>query len=131
MSSVFARVARALLPSAMAGGFFLLSIGRANDPSLSRLGLLLLGGLLGVAITGLIRLFRVARWGYPWVGLFCGLALPGILFGADGGSEDRAGFLLVAALLGAFLGVIEWARVSASREGVEEERPEIGNGDGA
>ena len=108
--SVIRRFAATLVPAALAGGLFLMAVGRANDPSLSRWGLFLLGALFGVAISGLIRLFRIAPWGYPWAGLFCGLAPPGIFFDSKGGQEDRGGFLLVAALLGFLLGLIEWAR---------------------
>jgi len=95
----------------MAGGVVLMALGRAQDPELSRLGLLLLGGLFGIAMVGLIRLFRIAPWGYPWAGLVSGLVPPGLFFGAGGSGDDRGGFLLISALLGVLIGLLEWARV--------------------
>jgi len=99
----------------MAGGFFLLGFGRAQDPELSRLGLLLLGGLFGVAMVALIRLFRIAPWGYPWAGLVSGLVPPGLFFGSGGTGDERGGFLLISAVLGVLIGLLEWARVRAPR----------------
>ncbi|MAB81468.1 MAG: hypothetical protein CMJ89_19175 [Planctomycetes bacterium] len=122
MKKTLLRFAGSLAPSAMAGGAFLMAVGRGSDPSLSRLWLILLGGLLGVAICGMIRLFAIAPWGYPWAGLFCGLVPPGLLFDLNSGAEDRGGLLVACALVGFLLGLIEWARVRGlGREGATVE----------
>ena len=119
-----------LAPSAMAGGFFLMAFGRAQDPALSRLGLLFLGGLFGIAMVGLIRLFRIAPWGYPWAGLFCGLVPPGLFFDANGSGDDRAGFILISAILGVLIGLLEWARVRGAKPAAQNVQGAGGPEDG-
>ena len=67
------RFVGALMPAALAGAFFTLTLFRVQEPGDSnRVGLLLLGGIYGIGVVGLIRLFRVAPWCFPFVGLLCG-----------------------------------------------------------
>ena len=100
-----------LVPAGMAGAFFALIL-RLRDPEdANRFGLLLAGGLYGIAIVGLIRLFRVAPWCYPIVGLVCG-PVPFAILANQGTEEDmRIAMLPLTAILGLIVGCIEWARV--------------------
>lgn len=104
-----------LLPSVLGGAFFLLAFGKVVDPAAPAGALLVVGGLSGTVIVGLVRLFRIAPFGYPFAGLLCGpLPFFLILRGTSEGPQDegsRAGVWLASALLGAILGVLEWARV--------------------
>ena len=63
-----------LLPPALAGGFLGLAVFRVGDPAQPGAGIggFLAGWLYGLAVTGLIRLFRVEPCAFPLVGLFCG-----------------------------------------------------------
>ena len=106
-----------LLPPALAGGFLGLAVFRVGDPAQPGAGLggLVVGWLYGLAVTGLIRLFRVDPWAFPLVGLFCGPVPLALLVGADSTAEDRSGWLVLSALLGVLIGVLEWARVRRER----------------
>lgn len=109
------RFFRGLLPATLAGAFFFMILGRVDDPGASRVGMLLLGGLYGIGIVGLIRLFRIAPWGYPVVGLLAGPLPLALLVTVDMSKNDRGGALVLTALLGVFVGLVEWARVRAER----------------
>ncbi len=101
-----------LTPSALAGAFFLLTLGRVTEPGqANRLALLLLGGLYGVGVVGLIRLFRVAPWAYPLAGLFCGPVPLALVLNRNMGGDERGGLWILSALLGLLIGALEWARV--------------------
>lgn len=113
-----------LVPAFLAGGFFLLAAGRlAHDPSAGRLGLLLAGGLYGVGVVGLIRLFPIAPWAYFVAGFLCGPIPAALLVGRSMGEEDRAGFWLLTALLGLLVGLLETARVHLRRGSEGEAEP--------
>jgi len=105
------RYAGTLLPSALAGGFMLLSLGRAAEPSASRIGLLVVGALIGVSVCGLIRLFRVTGWGLPLAGFFAGPVPTALVLTDSSGPDERGGLILVAALFGVLIGLLEWARI--------------------
>lgn len=99
-------------PAALAGGLFLAAFGAVQSPGKPVLGALLVGALCGVVVAGLLRLFRVAPFGYPVAGLFCG-PVPFLLLSARSvqGSDERAAVWLVSALFGLLVGALEWARV--------------------
>lgn len=94
----------------LAGGFVLLAAGASSDAA--QIVLLLIGWLYGVAILGLIRLFRVARWAYPIVGMLCGPIPSAVLFARHMGDEEWGGTAVVMALGGLVIGLLEAARES-------------------
>ena len=112
---MFGRTRRFLgnvMPAGLTGAFVVFAVGRVGEPAdTNRVGLLLLGWFYGVGILGLIRLFRVAPWCYPWVGFVAG-PVPLALFVHEGVDAKERGFLLVlTALFGFLVGLIEWGRV--------------------
>lgn len=114
-----------LVPAGMAGAFVALTLGRTNPEEFhARLPLLILGGLWGVAVVGLIRLFRVRPWAFGLVGFLCG-PVPTFLLGPgrearEAEQGDRLGIWLVLSLLGMLIGLLETARVQV-RDRSEEE----------
>lgn len=78
----------------------------------------LIGALYALAVLGLIRCFRIVPGLYWAAGLVCG-PVPLVLVSQDVSKEDVGGLLLLAALFGALVGLIEWAhaRHSAGRGG--------------
>jgi len=101
----------ASLPAALAGGFFALVVLRASEPEASRLALLVLGGLYGIGVRGLMRLFRVAPFALPIAGLVAGPVPIALVMGASWSSDDRGGALVLGAVLGLVVGVLEWGRL--------------------
>ena len=99
-----------LMPAGLAGAFFALTI-LAKEPGASRIGLLLAGWLLGVAIVALIRLFKVAPWAYPLAGLVCGPVPVALITWSSAEPEEWFGVWLLCALLGALIGTLELARL--------------------
>ena len=95
----------------LTGGFLALMVA-ANSAEGWLLVVLLIGWLYGVAVLGLIRLFRVARWAYPLVGILCGPVPAGILFARSVSEEQWGGTLVLTAVGGLFVGTIEAARES-------------------
>ena len=69
-----------------------------------------------MAILGLIRLFRIAPWGYPLAGLFAGPVRLALFFDAKNTAGDRGGAWLLGAVLGLLIGALEWARVRRTGE---------------
>lgn len=111
---------RSLMPAGLAGAFFLTTAlveHKAESPNLlvflfaSTVG----GFLLGSAIVGLIRMFRVAIWAYPVVGLLSGPVPFAILSDKADGGEQWAGMWFVGALLGLVIGILEFARCQRER----------------
>ena len=98
-----------LVPSALAGALFVATVAKMVDPSEPAVGGLLVGGIAGVAVVGMIRLFRVAPWGYAIAGVICG-PVPLILVFQPSG-EDRYGVWVFGAIFGLLIGLLEWARV--------------------
>jgi len=112
------RVVGGLVPSALAGGFALSTLAAVSEPPVALVHSLLLGGLYGVFVVLLIRLFRVAPWGYPVAGIVCG-PVPAVLLTAgnaelasNSSAGDRGGMWFVLLLFGLVLGLLEWARAS-------------------
>ncbi|MEM7310581.1 MAG: hypothetical protein AAF682_28150 [Planctomycetota bacterium] len=115
------RLGRALagaVPATLAGGFAALAVIRLSEPHQSRLGALLIGGLYGLAVVGLIRLFRVAPWAYVLVGFLAGpVPLVLLLPGNHESNGDELGVLwMVTSLLGAIIGALECARIQRLRQ---------------
>ncbi len=101
-----------LMPAGLAGAFLFLAAVRVNEPAQSnRFGLLLVGWLYGIGVLGLIRLFHVAPWCYPWVGLVAGPVPLALFLNSGASSDERAGLWLGTALVGFLVGLIEWGRV--------------------
>ena len=104
------------MPVTVACALFVLALGRTLDPSgeAPRWALFLIGWLYGVCVYALLRLFRIAPWGYPWLGLFVGpVPASVLLMNQNTPSDERGGVWLLSALVGLLLGIIEWARVRA------------------
>ena len=110
-----------LMPVGLAGAFLLVIVtAQDRNPDQHMIGFLIShmipGWLLGVAALGLIRLFRVAGWAYPFVGLLVGPFIA-VLFVNPEANEGKWGEIaLVLAILGAIVGLIECARVSRVRQ---------------
>lgn len=108
-----------LVPGSLCGAFVLLALVAGSEPDqANRLAALLLGGLYGASVVGLLRLFRISRFGLPFAGLVAG-PVPFALLHPPGDkpAEDVGGILLLAALMGALIGIVEWARQArAERE---------------
>lgn len=104
--------ARAILaaPSGLAGAFFTTILFNLVSEQGNPVGGLLIGWIYGVAVGGLMRLFRVKSGALPLVGLLCGPVPFLILFSAASSLEDRGGAVLSSALLGLVIGLLEWAR---------------------
>ncbi len=101
-----------LVPATLGGAFFLLTFGKVQDPHEGAPGLLILGGISGMVIVGLIRLFKIAPWGYPIAGFLVGPLPFLVLLGRKlPTEEDRGSVWVVAALFGVLIGLLEWARV--------------------
>ena len=103
---------RGLVPAMLGGAFFLLTFSSVVDPNGDAGAAFLVGGFCGAAVVGLIRLFRIAPWGYGVAGLICGPIPFLVLFQEhETNGEDRFGVWLVGALFGLLIGLLEWARV--------------------
>ena len=108
----FLRWVGTLMPAGMIGAFVALGV-RLGAAEQNRLGLLVVGWLYGVGVVGLIRLFRVAPWGYPFVGAIC-CPVPAALLVVVPGMEEQEGVgtWVVLAIGGVVVGFVEWARLS-------------------
>lgn len=121
------RYAATLLPAALAGGFLVLTLASADKPSANPLHwvlLLVVGGLLGVCVCALIRLFRIAPWGYPLAGLFAGPVPASLLMNAGSSADERGGLVLLGAVFGVLIGLLEWARVRGPAASADPVPPE-------
>jgi hypothetical protein len=103
-------LAASLGPTFLTGALLALVLGRLRDPDSSRTLLLLAGGAYAIVLLGLIRLFPVARWAWPIVGLLCGPVPAALFWFGAVASEERLAFCLASALLGLLVGAIEAAR---------------------
>lgn len=106
-------------PSLLGGAFFFGALGPATDRAAGPLGSMVLGALMGAAVVGLIRLFRVAPWGYPVAGVLCG-PIPLVLLLAGKAKEGELfGVWLLGAVFGLLIGLLEAARVRRSADAHE------------
>jgi len=105
----------------LAGAFVFLAM-LATDPSAKLATSFLLGGVYGIGVLALIRLFRVSPCAYPVAGLIAG-PVPAALFLARSlEGEEWGGIWLLLALLGALIGTLEWARMRLDRASGARER---------
>jgi hypothetical protein len=112
-------VLAAMWPSMLGGACFFLCAAFAQGARGGQaLGALLIGGFAGLLVLGLIRLFPVARWTYPIVGILVGPLLPLLVYARSGQrQEEAAGALWVlGAFFGAVIGLLEWGRRSRAQE---------------
>jgi len=101
-----------LMPAGLTGAFLVLCLARISEPgSANRLALLILGWLYGVAVLGLIRLFRVNPGLYPVVGLVCGPVPLALIANSDMGQDDLAGMWVLTLHMGVVIGAVEWGRL--------------------
>lgn len=107
------------LPSMLAGAFSALAMRVAGEGG-GRLALLLFGALYGLAVLGLLRLFRAPGFGLVVAGLFCGPVPAALLVQEPLKAEDRGGAWVGLALFGALLGALEWARARAARRAARD-----------
>ena len=98
-------------PAMMVGAFFALGVFRLGAEQAPRSAGLLVGALYGLAVLGVLRLFRVAPWGLWFVGLVAGPVPAALLAPRGDVSGDRAGVWAITALLGLLIGGIEHARL--------------------
>ena len=100
----------------LAGAFVLFAFGRADEPKNAghALGLLAFGALYGLAVLGVLRLFRTRRFGLIAAGLIAGPVPLAVLQDASTSKDQRLGAVVFACLFGLALGVLEWARTSDS-----------------
>ncbi len=95
----------------LAGAFFFLATGRIADPTQTqRLALLVMGALYGLAVLGLLRLFRVRGFGLVVAGMLAGPVPLALLMPVPENPAD-IGILWLAAVLGALIGALEWMRL--------------------
>jgi hypothetical protein len=101
--------------AALAGACLWLSFGIVDHPGLGRgLAFALCGSLHGIAVHGLLRLFPVRRWALPLAGLLCGPVPLAAVLALGRQAEERGGVLVLAALIGLWIGLLEAARRTAS-----------------
>ena len=75
------------------------------------------------AEAGLVRLFRVRPWVRPFVGLIAGPVPLALLPRGDAPQSDRQGYLLLTAILGLLIGLVEAARIERERRSVPDDGP--------
>jgi hypothetical protein len=114
-----------LLPSGIGGAFLGLTLFQLNAGS-HRIAGLVVGWLYGITVLVLMRLLPVPAGWYWLAGMFAG-PLPIALLMPAGTPADERGVILLGALLGLLLGLLEVAharrsRASALRPAAPEER---------
>jgi hypothetical protein len=112
---------RALLadawPAMLAGAFFMLTVFRSSGDEGGRAAALLVGALYGVAVLGLVRLFRARSFGYLVAGTLSGPVPAALLLPDALPAAERGGACFVAAFLGLCVGLLEWAKVRRAAPG--------------
>jgi di/tricarboxylate transporter len=93
---------------------------------------LLIGATYGVSVRALISFFPVEKWGLFVVGFIVGPLPIALVLSLKrqqwGDGDDRAGAWFLLCLMGALIGLVEWARESAaSRVGPLGEVDELGS----
>lgn len=106
-----------LLPAGVGGAMLGLSLSQLDEANNWFAGLVV-GWLYGMAVRGLMRLFGLPR-SWSWlVGLFAGPVPLALLIQADAPAQDRGGVILVGALLGLLLGLLEAAHGRTTRPAI-------------
>jgi hypothetical protein len=101
------------------GALFCLPLGRLvnaghGENFIGRIIITAIFGLLcGLVILGAIRLFRTARWGYLIAGPLAGTLPIVVMVPSKTSQDDFGGLWLLSAILGLFIGLLEWQRTSA------------------
>ena len=93
-------------PSGLAGACFGATVLALAPGGVGGVGLVV-GWLYGVVVGGLLRLFRVPAWSYPWLGLVVGPVPLAFFIGADE-SGDARGIVVLGILGGLVVGFVEW-----------------------
>ncbi len=70
------------------------------------------GWLLGVVTVGMIRLFRVAPWAYPFVGMVVGPFIGSLFIHEANVNKEWGAIALVLSVFGLLVGLVECGRVS-------------------
>ena len=109
-----------IMPAGLTGAFLALAFRLGEPDQPNRIALLVVGWLYGVAVLGLVRLFRVRRGLYPLVGLVCGPVPLALIANGDMDPGGLGGGALVAALGGVLVGAMEWGRLRAPAEDPDE-----------
>ncbi|NOT30376.1 MAG: hypothetical protein HOP15_08000 [Planctomycetes bacterium] len=100
-------VAMLLVPSGLGGAFLGLALFQMN-PGSNRLAGLVVGWLYGISVWGLMRVLSVAP-AWAWLaGIFAGPIPIALLMPRDTPAGER-GVILIGALLGCLLGLLEMA----------------------
>jgi len=105
-----------VLPSGVGGAFLGLALFQLGEGG-NRFGGIVVGWLYGVAVAGLIRCLSVPSGWYWLAGLFAG-PIPFALLTPDSTPAKERGVILVGALLGLLIGLLETAharRAGAAR----------------
>jgi len=100
-----------LMPAGLTGAFVALCFRLGEPGQPNRMALLLVGWIYGVAVLGLIRLFRVRPGLYPLVGFLCGPVPLALIAQGDMDPGGLGGGAAVAAVGGAIVGAVEWGRL--------------------
>ncbi len=83
-----------------------------SDQAPNPIGVFVLGALYGLAVLGLVRLVGAKTWGLPIAGVIAGPAPVALLAAASAPQSDRGAMLVIGALLGLFIGLLDWNRAS-------------------
>lgn len=97
----------------LAGAMFFVVVGRL-EPNTHVPGLALFGGVYGLTVLGLLRLFGARRWACLFAGLLCGPVPLAVLSKPSVEPAEYGGMLVATAALGALVGLFEWSRQSRS-----------------
>jgi len=101
------------MPAMLAGAFFVLALARLASDDGTRLGSLIFGALYGLAVVGLIRLFRIAPWGLWFAGIFAGPVPAALLVPRGADTSETGGLWVACAVFGLLIGGLEHARRKA------------------
>ncbi len=117
------------LPALLAGAFLGVTGARLLDDGAEgggRFGALLVGALYGLAVLGLLRLFRVAPWGLVVAGAVAGPVPLALLIPKSLPEEERGGAWLALSFLGLVIGLLELARIQGMRRSLKGAGPPDG-----
>lgn len=102
---LFAGAGTALLT----GALFFVVLGRIEKAE-GVIELALFGALYALTVLGLMRLLGARGWACLFAGVLCGPVPIAVLWNPAVDSADRGAVLVATVVLGAFIGLFEWAR---------------------